>query len=96
MLDPKQIKELDKAYQKQIKNGAHVRPGHTEDMQGVLAEKLITPSGAHVLCFSDGAETASVLVSESIYARYAVGQRCAITHNGHYLIGIAHDVSFGI
>lgn len=56
----------------------------------MLAEKLITPSGAHVLCFSDGAETASVPVSESIYARYAVGQRCAIMHNGHYLIGIAH------
>ena len=90
MIDQKQIKALDKAYQKQIKSGIRIRPGQTEDMEGMLTEKLVTPSGAHVLCFSNGAETASVFVSEPIYARFRVGQRCAITRSGHALIGIAH------
>lgn len=87
MLD-KQIQQLDKAYQKQIKGGVRIRHGHTQGMEGTLTEKLITPGGAHVLCFSDGRETVSVFVSEPIFARYDVGQRCEISYNGHSLIGL--------
>ena len=88
MLDQKQINELDKAYRKQTKCGVRVRHGNTADMEGTLTEKLVTSSGAHVLCFSDGSEIVSVIVSEPIYGRCSVGQMREVTYSGHTLLGI--------
>ena len=57
-------------------------------MEGTLTEKLVTPSGANVLSFSDGSETVSVLVSAPIYERCSVGEKREITYSGHSLLGV--------
>ena len=88
VLDRKQIKKLDKAYHRQIKNGGVRLRGNAEDMEGTLTEKLQTPSGAHVLCFSDCSKTVCVIVSEPIYARCSVGQMREITYCDHFLLGM--------